>query len=217
MRRDLYYDLETTGLEPDRNDIVQLGAIMETGDNEVHEFNEFCQPFNFDTVSIDALRVNGRTMEELRSFQTPQEMFKKFIAFLRPFISKNPRERITLIGQNIIAFDNPFLKRFFVKNRYPDGFNRLFNYQFVDTLSLNYVMRRKGFMPENQSISLEKVGAFYGIETAKAHDALEDVRRTRKMLHFVQDNFVKDPRTMDLSALDPNSPLYQYLLEVQKN
>lgn len=51
MSKIIYLDTETTGLDKEKNDVIQVAGIIEIDGKEVERFNIFCQPFSFENVS----------------------------------------------------------------------------------------------------------------------------------------------------------------------
>lgn len=76
-------DVEATGLDINRNEIVSIGAIdIETG----KKFYIECRPENFDSISDEALKVNGFSVEQLKKIgTTKKEALEGLIKFLDSF------------------------------------------------------------------------------------------------------------------------------------
>ncbi len=76
-------DVEATGLDINRNEVVSIDAIdIETG----KKFYVECRPENFESISEEALKVNGFTVEQLKSIQTTKkEAMEGLIKFLDGF------------------------------------------------------------------------------------------------------------------------------------
>ena len=71
MSKVIYFDTETTGLDPVKNDIIQLACIIEIDNQVVDEFEFKIKPFDFQNISQEALDVHGYTLEMLREFPGP--------------------------------------------------------------------------------------------------------------------------------------------------
>ncbi len=100
----MWLDVETTGLDPVRNDVIQLAAIaVINGVQHKVSFNEFCQPFDWNTVDDEALRINHTTRERLAKEQMPVIMSRAFIKWCKTYGVK-----FTLAGYNA-EFDRSFL------------------------------------------------------------------------------------------------------------
>ena len=116
LRKVLYFDVETTGLDAKLNDIIQLSGIIEI-DGEIKEtFNLKMQPFDWTTISSEALNVTGTTDEMLKSYGTPQKAFSDFIGLLSTYVDRYDKtDKMYAAGYNV-QFDIGFLREFFLKN-----------------------------------------------------------------------------------------------------
>jgi len=110
MKAYLYVDVETSGLSPSINDIVQLACVPVIDGRSHESFNEFCQPANWNTIDAKSIEVHGITIEMMRGFQSPHAMLDKFVAYLAKFNTK-----FVIAGYNS-NFDKAFLGAIFAKN-----------------------------------------------------------------------------------------------------
>ena len=87
-------DVEMSGVNPNKNSIVSIGAI--DFDTPVRRFYEECRVWDGAHISDEALAVNGYTKEQLldTTKQTPEELIKNFIKW-----AQSCGEH-TLMGQN---------------------------------------------------------------------------------------------------------------------
>ena len=210
-----FFDTETSGLDAQLNDILQLGAIIEIDGVVKDEFVLTSQPFNYNNISADALKTNKFTVEQIRTFDTPQTMLTKLLSHLKKYV--NPldyKDRYIIVGQNA-KFDAAMLKCFFAKNKYPQGFTDFFGHHFIDLLGINLLLQLKGLLPAS-NLKLETMVATYGIKTAKAHDAGEDIKATRNILKIIEDVFIKDINEIDFSKLDSATPLFNHLTSLKE-
>ena len=77
MQKILYIDCETTGLNPIKNDILQLAFMIEINDKIVEKHNIFMQPFDYDTIEPQALEVNNLTIQQIKKFPHPRQIYPK--------------------------------------------------------------------------------------------------------------------------------------------
>ena len=63
----IYFDCETTGLNPIKNDIIQIAGIIEDEGKEIEKFNIKIQPTNWHNIDERALEVNKLTIEQLKT------------------------------------------------------------------------------------------------------------------------------------------------------
>lgn len=95
-------DIETTGLDPKRHSIIEIGAI--DFNNPTNYFNGKCQIWSGAAVDLSALEVNGFTLKEIQdqNILTQVELISDFKTWTDSI------EDRTIAGQNI-DFDISFL------------------------------------------------------------------------------------------------------------
>lgn len=101
-------DIETTGLNPEENSIIEIGAIDFY--NPENQFNQTCRIRDNSIINQGALDVNGYSVKELRDSinQSEKELLTNFITWIKKI------QRRTIAGQNV-NFDLNFLN--YIKNR----------------------------------------------------------------------------------------------------
>lgn len=147
-------DLETTGLHPKRDRIIEIGAVKVRKGRVTETFHHLIDPEM--KLEERITELTGITDKELEGSPRLEEVLPGLEEFLGEDV---------LVGHRI-EFDYAFLKRAFV-NR-----NRVFEKQGIDTLRLARVL-----VPDCTSKRLESLCSHFGIEL-KAHRALEDARAT---------------------------------------
>lgn len=95
-------DIETTGLDPKRHSIIEVGAI--DFHNPTNYFNEKCQIWIGAEVDITALEINGFTLKDIQDQKiiTQEELLLNFKNWTDSIEDK------TIAGQNV-DFDISFL------------------------------------------------------------------------------------------------------------
>jgi DNA polymerase-3 subunit epsilon len=139
----LYFDVETSGLDPIKNDIFTIGGIIEINGEVKEEFYFEIQPFSYENISQQALDVNGLKIDDIKKYMTPQEGYKKIISIFSKYINKyNKSDKFTCIGHNV-KFDIDFLTQFFLKNN-DTYLGSFIDYHFLDTMViLNTMLYKK--------------------------------------------------------------------------
>ena len=149
-------DLETTGLSPEWNSIIEIGAIkVEKG--EVSEvFQQLVNPgFEIDDY-IQSL--TGITNEMLSSQPTIRDVLKDFDIFVKNGI---------IVGHNV-NFDINFLYDDYI--RY---LNKPFSNGFIDTMRI-----ARKVLPELEHHRLIDIVFYFGIQDGSFHRALADCKYT---------------------------------------
>lgn len=165
--RDLvFFDLETTGLDPDVHEIIQIGAIVLHANKDVTAFKCYVEPLHPELAEPKALEVNGYTPERWReasAVSLPEA--------LRFFKNACMRNECILAAWNP-TFDKPFLRRGYIL--WEGQLPKAVDYHFLDVASMAWslVLERK-----IETIKLEKVCEYLGISNEGAHDAGRDCER----------------------------------------
>lgn len=174
-----FYDLETTGLNP-RDDRIMQFAGMRTDMN----FNPIGEPYNLlvalndDTLpSPYALMVTGVTPQQTLSDGYTEAQFAKL------FIEEIATPDTIMLGYNSIRFDDEFMRALLWRNYYDpyewtwkDGRSR---WDILDVVRMTRALRPEGIKwptIDGKAVNkLELLSAENGLEHEKAHDALSDV------------------------------------------
>jgi DNA polymerase III epsilon subunit-like protein len=184
MANILFFDLETTDVDPKRGGgIHQIAYILEV-DGEVICEREFkCAPFKNDLVNAQSLSVCGVDYQTVLCYPSPIEAFKAIINDLHPF------RKVVLSGFNIATFDMPFFLSWWFKcrNELKRFDLNLVDYIYFDpldvrVLAINSLIEERASM---QTFKLSDVAEKLGIEVEKGelHDALYDVKLARGIYH----------------------------------
>ena len=176
----LFLDTETTGLDPSKNGIIQIAGMVEI-DGEIRgEFDFKCQPFPGQVVAEEALKVTGKTMEEIKAYPPPQEAYRSFCAILDAHVDKyNKADKFYMVGQNT-KFDYDFMTAWF-KNCGNPYFYGYVAYHLIDVIQATAIFTVAGHF-KLPNMRLATVAEHFGIPL-KAHDALEDIRATRQVFY----------------------------------
>jgi len=110
----LFCDTETSGIEPSKHGIIQIAGLIDI-DGEIQEsFDIKIQPFPNQLISKESMKINGLTVEDLKTFIKPQEGYAKLTEIFSKYVSKlDKTDKFFLVGFNS-TFDDAFLRQFFV-------------------------------------------------------------------------------------------------------
>lgn len=171
-------DVETTGLSYEKNEPVEI-SIYKLSDGTQKTWH--LKPINFDTISLDALRVNGLKLEDLRGetkegrekYKEPAKVLIEIENWLgEDFMASSDR---ILTGQNI-NFDKMMLESLWRKCNSEGTFP--FNKKYsLDTMGIEFFLDycKNEFA---EGYSLYALTKKYGITNTKAHTAEADVKAT---------------------------------------
>ena len=144
-------DIETTGLNPRTEKIIEIGAVRVRSGRIEGEFTTFVQPEK--KVSSFITELTGITDAMLDGVPKKESALRAFFDFAR---------QDTLLGHNI-SFDYSFLK----KNIEEIG--EKFVRKGIDTLKI-----ARKLLPDLEDRSLTNLCHYYQIENTHAHRAKED-------------------------------------------
>lgn len=176
----LWLDLETTGVE-NGCAVVQIAGIIDIDRESLAEFSITARPHDGALISDEALRVIGKTREEIETYQSPQGAMAELEAQLGRHCDKFDRaDKFVLAGHNC-GFDFTRLTEFYERlgNKYLGSWMH-YKWKF-DTLAVIQALQLVGRVPVLENNKLPTIAAAMGIELASAHDALYDIRATRQI------------------------------------
>ncbi len=177
----VFFDLETGGLDWTKHPIIQIAAIAVDADLAPIESFQCKVKFPVADADAQALSINHYDLdvwdkEGVAAFGAVQ-MFARFLlrhaSITRASKAGNPYSIAQLAGHNAASFDIHFLTAFFKRN---NAFLPA-SYRVLDTLQrAAWHFHENGGEPED--LKLQTLAKHFGVEPAKAHDALDDVRVT---------------------------------------
>lgn len=182
-----FIDLETTGTDPHKHGVIQIGCIIETEGEERERFVLDVKPFQEDEMLDSAFEVNGKSREIVDTYPEPHMIHDKFVAHLDTYVDRfNRNDKFHFVGYNG-KFDYDFLRAWFVKcgDTY---FGSWFFWPPLDVANIAafyYQDMRSDF----NDFKLGTVAEHIGIDLSDrvAHDALGDIETTRDLYkHLVE-------------------------------
>lgn len=159
-------DLETTGLQPKSDRILEIGALKVIGGEIEETFATFIDPRM--RIPERITELTGITQEMVSGQPQNEEAVERFLEFAGD---------LPLLGHNIL-FDYSFLKHQAANMRME------FERSACDTLAIS----RKAF-PGLPSRSLESMCAYYRIERACAHRAFDDAKASLELFGCLRREF----------------------------
>lgn len=161
-------DLETTGLHPKQDRIIEIGAVKITEGRETGSFHSFLYPGR--KLSDHIISLTGITDEMVEQAPGPEIVIPQLLEFIGDDI---------LLGHRVL-FDYSFVKRAAVNLGYT------FEKQGIDTLKL-----ARKFLPELESRRLGSLCRYFGIPEG-GHRALGDARAASCLYQKLAEHFL-DP------------------------
>ncbi len=165
----IVFDLETTGLSSDTDEIVEIGAVCVRNFVKLKEFHSLVRPTK--PISAGAFAVNGITEEMVKDAPKITEVLPKLLQFIG--------ER-TIVAHNV-NFDMGFLRTVVKKLM-----GRDLNLPTIDTLPLS-----RSLFTFN-SHTLGSIAKELKIEMVQAHRSLSDCLATAQIFQRIEE--LRDPR-----------------------
>jgi DNA polymerase-3 subunit epsilon len=190
-----FFDLETTGLDYKVNAIHQLSGCIELDGTIIESFNFKIRPFEGAIIEPKALETSNVTEEQIMAYPPAEEVFADFMRMLSRYVRKfDKKDKMFLVGYNNAAFDNAFLREFYVRYQRDDYFNSWFWGNTIDVMVLaseHLTEMRVGM--ENFKLMTTARALGIEIDESKLHDAEYDIELTRNIYRIVTNRFNEKP------------------------
>ena len=210
MKKILWCDVETTGLDSNKHGIIQLALLMDIDNKIVDSLLLNIQPFDEDMtgfvlneqeLNFGSIKENTAAMDEaklpvgnlkyadLLINMSPKDAYNKLTAFLNKYINRYEKVSITAdkkawFGGYNAQFDLNFMKQFFLKN----GDKWLASYIRWRLLDPMYLLYNQDYLVEEDkrlpSMKLGEVCIHYEIDHIP-HDPMSDIKATRKLWYML--------------------------------
>ena len=178
------FDLETTGLEPALNEIIEIGAVKLKDMKIVSKFHSLVKPKK--PVSQFTTNLTGITNEMLEKENPIEVVLPEFLSFI---------ENTILVAHNA-EFDYRFLREWVSK-----VYNEHFEQTYIDTLALSKsLLNLKGY-------SLDKVVDELNLGNFEHHRAHEDANVTA--LVFIK--LIEMAKSKNIKMLSELEKLKKYI------
>lgn len=165
-----FIDLETTGKEPLKHEIVEIGCVVVRQEDlsVLYEFEAKALPERIEDADPESLEINGYNSDEWKNASPLCDVIRQFLDVARGS---------SLVGQNV-SFDWSFLEVAFARC----GIGRreleeAFGYTRWDTKSIAAGIVLKPQEPLHEKrLSLKRLTEELGVPFEKGHRALTDAR-----------------------------------------
>ena len=139
----IYCDVETTGFDPIRNDVVSVALIVTDRNlNKISEFYETARPEFNKFYDAGAEAVHGITKKEMQTFQSQERLCKSILKFLSPYKDNDNFPQL-FVSHCLKSFDYRFLEWCFRKQNLQYSMWKIIRDDFQRSTILEG--RRKGF------------------------------------------------------------------------
>lgn len=185
-----YIDVETGGVDPEKDALLQVSGCIEIEGIVVEPFNYFIRPFTNDRVSEEAMKVTGITYEMIESdqFMPPTTGYAVLHTLFNRYVDKyNKKDKMHFVGYNA-NFDHDFIRSFFVKNK-DNYYGSFFSYPCIDVMTL-WAYRLMDVRHHLSDFKLMTVAkhVFGEIDESRLHDAEYDIELTRRLFKALEES-----------------------------
>lgn len=161
-----FIDIETTGLDIMKHEIIEIGVVITTPKLKVIEkFELKIKPKyikNAEPISLKITHYNKKDWQEAISLEEAMQIFSKKV------------KDCIMVGQNV-SFDFAFLEYAFIKNKMKNSMH----YHKLDTISIAWAKLHK--KPNITHFSLREMCLYFDIENKNPHSALSDAYATYEL------------------------------------
>jgi len=159
----VFIDIETTGLNLIKNEIIEIGCVLTTPKLEViEEFELKIKPEHIENADPVALKINHYNSMDWKSSISLKEAMN--------ILCEKAKDCI-MVGHNV-SFDAGFLEHAFNQNKIANTMH----YHKLDTISIAWAKLHNDSNLEH--FSLREMCVHFGIKNERAHSALPDARRS---------------------------------------
>lgn len=166
------FDLETTGLSPDGDDIIEISAVKVKGGKVQETFSTLVNPGR--PIPKAATRVNGITDDMVADAPNLSKAMGQFLDFVGKQV---------LVGHNIASFDLKFLSCAMMELYGKDMENN-----YIDTLFM-----ARSCLKELSRHRLVDLASYFHISTEGAHRALNDCMMNQRCFEEMAKRLPKTP------------------------
>lgn len=163
------FDLETTGLSPSKNEIIEIGALLVDEDGRIiNTYSKLVKPVK--DISPFITKLTGISNEMVKDADSIEKLLPEFMDF---------------VGDRVVVGHNVRFDIAFVQNKYKALFGKDFVNSYIDTQVI-----AKNMYPSLESYKLQDLRKRFGIEPNAAHRALDDCIITKKLYDRFCDSYM---------------------------
>jgi DNA polymerase III epsilon subunit-like protein len=179
MKKILWFDCETGGVDPKTDALIQLSALIEIKGEVVDQINLKMKALPGKVITPEAIAKHGMTLEDIEAFEDPYVAFKNFYKFLSKHDVKSKANRYIMAGYNS-KFDCDFVFQWFLDiTGETYAFWDYLQFKPIDIMPIIIGLHYAGII-NTANDKLETICNHFEIPI-NAHDALSDITATREL------------------------------------
>ena len=200
MKKILWLDTETTGLNPKIHGLREVAFIIEIDGNEVEKGVFKINPFSYTTKNVEiddyALSISNVTVSELLTYDRSSYCFKEFMNILSRYVNVNDKNDVFMIAGYNVSFDVGFIKDWFREMGLSDSYKDLFHYKNLDVFPLVITLKHLGLIDAADD-KLKTICDYFDINI-DAHKAISDIEATKKLYEIIVNRFIIKDRKHEI-------------------
>ena len=178
----IWIDLETTGLDPDKNSIIEFAAVYE---DEV--FHKYSLPHIKPDDYYETKELTGIAWEFLEvAGLSEKELYRQFLIFLDSIVDKFDKTDKLIFSGYGTRFDVDFTRELFNRNNNNFFGSYFFSVNFDVMSEVAYWLLNRDIIPLPENFKLKTICNYFGIDF-NAHSAIEDIQATIKLFNKLQE------------------------------
>ncbi len=183
--RFVVYDIETTGTNVRRDEMVEIAAATYENQQPVDQgFQQLICPVR-GYIPRAATKVHGIDFQDVADAPTVAQVLPDFLDYI---------EHETMVGHNIARFDNRFIDK--ATGKYLDG--QGFNPFYIDTLRL-----ARRILPDLPRYTLEVLAQTLEVGDEVAHRAEQDIKLTAQVFFALTEHIIDEKEREALAEFLP--------------
>lgn len=161
MEKLVFVDIETTGLDESRHEIIEIAVIRGS-----QTYHRKVQPLHIETASPRALEINGFNYKEWTHAAHPSTVALEIAHYLNE--------------ATIVAHNPHFDMKFIDELLHAHNVNLWYDKRLIDTT----VLAHEHLLPAGiKSLSMDSIREFFSWSSEGAHTALKDCQDVRRLYY----------------------------------
>ena len=197
----IYFDFETTGLNPFHAKVIDYAFIQESTSKFVESLVN--PNTKFEKIITD---ITGIHPDELEDKQTMEAHSSVIEQFLKDIHKNVPFTQLFLVAHNSDGFDKFFLERIFKLNNQVS--HKLTNYNYIDSL----LLAKKLFPIFIGGYSLGNIAKKFGVKEG-THRALSDTKCLQQVYHALLEELASQTKLTKDYYLENPEQVYNYIYQ----
>lgn len=182
-------DLETTGLDSNYDEIIEISAIKVINNNIVDKFSSLARLEHTDYLNDYIVKLTGITNDMLKKSSSLENVLTDFLNFI---------ENDIVVGHNVnfdirFLYDNCFYY-----------FKKPFTNDYIDTMRIS-----RKLLPDLNNHKLKTISKYFNIDYSNAHRGLADCNITYNCFNSLKEKAIAQYNSIN-EFIDMFKPLSSY-------